>query len=81
MVFAVLNYGNYRSMCFNASGRAEMAEETEDLPCVEACDSLAVEPVVTPEEVTVVEEEQKIETHLFSEPQHLLKPQVTLVGG
>ena len=62
MVFAVLNYGNYRSMCFNASGRAEMAEETEDLPCVEACDSLAVEPVVTPEEVTVVEEEQKIET-------------------
>ena len=25
-------------------------------------------------------EEQKIETHLFSDPQHLLKPQVTLVG-
>lgn len=62
MVFAVLNYGNYRSMCFDASESAEMAEETEDLPCVEACDSLAVEPVVTPEEVVEVVEEQKIES-------------------
>ena len=62
MVFAVLNYGNYRSMCFDASERAEMVEETEDLPCVEACDSLAVEPVVTPEEVVEVVEEQKIES-------------------
>ena len=32
MVFAVLNYGNYRSMCFDASESAEMVEETEDLP-------------------------------------------------
>ena len=39
-----------------------MVEETEDLPCVEACDSLAVEPVVTPEEVVEVVEEQKIES-------------------
>ena len=62
IVFAILNYGNYRSMCFNASGRAEMVEETVDLPCVEACDSLAVEPVVTPEEVVEVVEEQKIES-------------------
>lgn len=61
MVFAVLNYGNYRSMCFDASESAEMVEGTEDLPCVEACDSLAVEPVVTPEEVVEVVEEQKIE--------------------
>lgn len=62
MVFAVLNYGNYRSMCFDASESAEMVEETEDLPCVKACDSLAVEPVVTPEEVVEVVEEQKIES-------------------
>ena len=62
MVFAVLNYGNYRSMCFDASESAELVEETEDLPCVEACDSLAVEPVVTPEEVVEVVEEQKIES-------------------
>ena len=62
MVFAVLNYGNYRSMCFDASESAEMVEQTEDLPCVEACDSLAVEPVVTQEEVVEVVEEQKIES-------------------
>ena len=61
MVFAVLNYGNYRSMCFDASESAEMPEKTEDLPCVEACDSLAVEPIVTPEEVVEAVEEQKIE--------------------
>lgn len=62
MAFAVLNYGNYRSMCFDASESAEMAEEAKDLPCVEACDSLAVEPDVTPEEVVEVVEEQKIES-------------------
>ena len=59
MVFAVLNYGNYRSMCFGAKEMVENVAERDDFAPEECCESLAEEQKVAPEEVAEEIEEQK----------------------
>ena len=53
IVFAILNYGNYRSLCFTAPTEVEMQDlmvpaslYDESLPIVEATDSLATEEII-----------------------------------
>lgn len=51
IVFAILNYGNYRSLCFTEPTEVEMpimvpdSLYDENLPIVEATDSLATEEI------------------------------------
>lgn len=53
IVFAILNYGNYRSLCFTEPTEVEMPDimvpdslYDENLPIVEVTDSLATEEII-----------------------------------